>query len=196
MLQAKDKHADKCKTSISEILLITPLEAKVEREKRAQSHDVVRPQIHEGTEEVEAPDSGKRRKRKALSRAAPAKSKQDEVESANTAPGPEAGKAKSCKTPKRKLDVFKPSREDEPEDLESPKKKPKLKAKAAKANEKVTEHTRRSTRGKDIYVPPEEEEDEENHEGEASDVWSVKGGKRKKRVAATNTVSKKAKAKR
>lgn len=181
---------------MSEFLLLTPTEAKAEREKRNNSHDVVRPQAQHGVEEeAEVPNTGKKRKQKASAEAGPSESQQDEVRDANTAQQPETSKATGRKTPKHKIDTFKPPREDESdEDLESPKKKPKLKAKAAKVDKKETAPTRRSTRGKGIYEP-DEKEDEEGKETDDEPSSSAKGGKRKKRAAAVTTASKKAKTK-
>ncbi|CAD6579170.1 MAG: hypothetical protein ASARMPRED_008980 [Alectoria sarmentosa] len=196
---ANIKHADKCDTSVSEVLLFTPTEAKARREKRSNSGVMVRPQTQQGTEEeVEMPNTGKKRKKKASARAAPSESQQDEGEDAKTAEQPEASKASGHKRPKHKIDTFKPPREDESdEDIESPKKKPKLKAKAVKADMKETTPTRRSTRGKDVYEPPDEEgeDGEDGEEAENEPSASAKGGKRKKRAAAVATASKKSKTK-
>lgn len=197
MLQAKTKHADKCETSVSEFILLTPAEAKAEREKRNNSRDVVRPQAQKGMEE-EAFNTGKKRKQKASAKAGPSESQQDEAEDTNTAQQPEASKATGRKTRKHKIDTFKPPREDESdEDLESPKKKPKLKAKAAKVDKTETAPTRRSARSKGVYEPPDDKEEEGKGQEEADDKpsSSAKGGKRKKRAAAVTTASKKAKTK-
>ena len=145
-------------------------------------------------EDVEVPNTEKKRKHIASAIAGPSESQQDDAEDTNTAQQAEASKATGRKKPKRKIDTFKPPREDESdEDVESPKKKPKLKAKAAKVGEaETTAPTRRSARRKGIYEPPKEKEDEDKEGGEADDEpsLSAKGGKRKKRAAA---VTKKAK---
>ena len=180
---------------MSEFFLFTPAEAKTEREKRNKSRHVVTPQAREGTGGgAEVPDTGKMRKPKPSAKPAQSESQQDEAENANTSKQPGASKATGRKILKRKNDTFKPSKEDrsEDEELESLRKKPKLKAKAAKRNEE-TAPTRRSTRGKDNYQPPKEEDDDEEDEEEYDEPSSsAKGGKRKKKAAAVTTVSKKA----
>ena len=180
---------------MSEFPLFRPAEAKAEREKRNRSRDVVTPQAPEETGEgAEKPDTGKKRKQKAPAHAAPSESQQDEVESRDTIKHPEASKATGRKTLNRNNDAFKPTKDDESEDEEpeSPRKKPKLKTKAAKLD-KETGPTRRSNRAKGMYKPPEEEED--NEEEAYDEPSSSARGKRKKKAAGETTVSKKTKAK-
>ena len=177
---------------------MTAAEAKAEREER-NNRDNVRAQAQAGTEEqLELPSTGKKKKQKASARSAPLEGKQDKTEDANTAQEPEASKATVRKAPKRKLDTLKPPEEDEfDEHLESSKKKPKLKAKPAKADQTGTAPTRRSTRNKDVHEPTGEEQDDEKGSEEAYDKpsSSAKGRKRQKGAAAVTTVSKKAKTK-
>lgn len=179
---------------------MTPAEAKAERENQNDSRDVVRPAAQGGTEEeAEVPNTRRKKKQKATT----PESQPDEAEDANKVQQPEASKATSRKTSKRNFDIFKPPKEDESdEDIESPKKKPKVKAKAAKASVKETAPTRKSARvalGKDVNEPPEDGDEEEEGEGEEAydePSSSAKGGKRKKKAATVTTVSKKAKTKR
>lgn len=142
------------------------------------------------------PSKGKKRKKEASARFVPSESQQDEAEDANTAAQPEASKATGRKKAKHKIDTFKPPMEDESdEDLESPRKKPRLKAKGAKADNKEIEPTRKSTRGRGKAVnEPAEEEENEDADGEEADSLA-KGGKRKKSAAAVTKASKKAKTK-
>ena len=175
-------------------MLFSPAEAKAERKKPNSSRNAVKPQAQEGPKEGVI-SKGKKGKGKALAKAASLESQQDELGDTDTVEQAKASKATNRKTLKRKNDTFQPSNEDESEDeeIESPRKKPKLKTKAAKIDRK-TEPTRKSTRGKDIYQPPRDEEEEEEADDEPS--TSVKGGKRKKRAAAEETrVTKKAKTK-
>ena len=139
---------------------------------------------------------GQKRKQKATAQAASRQSQQEDAGDTNTIKQPTASKTAGRKALKRKNDTFKPPMEDDTEDEipESPKKKPKLKANAAKAGNE-TAPTRRSTRNKDIYVPPEEEEEEEEQQEEDKPSSSAKGGKRKRKAAAVTTASKKAKTK-
>ncbi len=173
-------------------MLFSPAEAKAERKKLNSSRNAVKPQAQEGPKEGVI-SKGKKGKGKALAKAASLESQQDELGDTDTVEQAKASKAINRKTLKRKNDTFQPSNEDESEDeeIESPRKKPKLKTKAAKIDRKI-EPTRKSTRGKDIYHPPREEEEEADDEPSTS----VKGGKRKKRAAAEETrVTKKAKTK-
>ncbi len=143
------------------------------------------------------PNTEGKRKKKASAKAAPLESQQDEAEDTSTVQRPGASKSTGRKTPKRKLDRFKPPKEDESdEEPESPRKKPKLKAKAAKTNKEEYAPTRRSTRSKDVHEPPVQQNDL-GEDGEEVDEpsSSAKGGKRKKRAAAVATSSKKAKTK-
>lgn len=180
---------------MSEFPLFRPAEAKAEREKRTRSRDLVKPQAPEETEPgADKPGTGKKRKHKAPAHAASSESQQDEVESRDTIKQPDASKAIGRKTLKRKNNAFKPPKEDESEDeeLESPRKKPKLKTKAAKID-KETGPTRRSNRAKDMYKPPEVEED--NEEEAYDEPSSSARGKRKKKAAGETKVSKKTKTK-
>lgn len=184
---------------MSEYALFTPAEAKAEREKRNKSSDDVTPPAQERTdEEVRLPDTKKRGKQKTSVKAAPSESQQDETENANANAKnqPEARKPSGRKTLKRKIDAFKPSKEDESEDEEpkSPEKKPRLKAKAAK-KDTDTAPTRRSTRNQDVYQPSKEDEDDEEEETHDEPSSSAKGGQRKRKAAAVTSVSKKAKTK-
>ena len=186
---------------MSEFLNFTLAEAKAERENRKNSGGVIRLQSSKAVEEqAEVPNMGKKRKQKASAEAASRQSQQDaedaeDEEDTNTIKQPTASKTTGRKALKRKNDTFKPPKEDDTEDEmpESPKKKPKLKANAAKPG-KETAPTRRSTRNKDVYVPPEEEEEDEQ-QGEDKPSSSAKGGKRKRKAAAVTTASKKAKTK-
>lgn len=183
---------------MSEFLLLKPAEAKAEREKRNQGRDIATPQAREGTNQgAEVPVKGRKGKQKASAEAARSESQQDEAENANTGKQPGASKATGRKALKRNYDTFKPSKEDESEDeeLESLRKRPKLKAKAAKKDE-VTAPTRRSTRAKDIYHPSKEEgEDEDDEEENNEPSSSGNGRKRKRTAAAVTTPSKKVKTK-
>lgn len=183
---------------MSEFLLLKPAEAKAEREKRNQSRDVATPQAREGTNEgAEVPVKGRKGKQKASAEPARSERQQDETANADTGKQPGPSKATGRKALKRDYDTFKPSKEDESEDeeLESLRKRPKLKAKSARKDE-GTAPTRRSTRGKDIYHPSEEEGEDENDEGENHEPSSSGNGrKRKKTAAAVTTVSKKMKTK-
>ena len=182
---------------MSEYALFTPVEAKAEREKRNKSRDDVTPPAQERThEEVKLLDTKKGGKQKTSAKAAPSESQQDEAENANAKHQPEARKPTGRKTLKRKNDAFKPSKEDESEDEEpkSPKKTPKLKAKAAK-KDPDTAPTRRSTRNQDVYQPSKEDEDDEEKEAHDEPLSSAKGGQRKRKAAAVTSVSKKAKTK-
>ena len=175
---------------------MTPANARAIREKRNNSHDVVRPHAQEVSEdEVEVLRAGTKRKRKASAKAVPL----DDAEDVNSAHEPEASKVAGRKTPRRKSDISKAAMENESdEDLGSPK-KPKFKAKATKAAQKGAAPTRRSTRGKDVYEPLDEEKDEDEggDDGEAHDEpsSSARGTKRKTRSAPVTTTSKKAKTK-
>ncbi len=179
-------------------MLFSPAEAKAERENRKNGRDAVKPQAQEGPKEgvVSKVEKGKQ---KASAKFASLERHQDELRDTGPVEQPKASKATSRKTLKRKNDIFQPSNEDESEDeeIELPRKKPKLKTKAAKIDKEVAP-TRKSTRIKDIYQPPREEDDDEKEVDEADDEpsTSVKGGKRKKRAAAEETrVTKKAKTK-
>lgn len=180
---------------------MTPAGAKAERENQNDSRDVVRPQAQEGTEEeAEVPSTQKKKKQKASAKAATSESQPDEAENANIVQQPEASKATGRKTSKRNYDAFKPPREDESdEEVESPKKKPKVTAKAVKADVKETAPTRKSARvasGKDVDNPPEgENEEKEGEKAYDEPSSSARGGKRKKKAGAVTTGSKKAKTK-
>ena len=181
---------------MSEFLSLTLAEAKAERETRKNSGGVVRPQPSKAVEEeAEVPNTGKKRKQKASAPAASSQSQQDDAEDTNTIKQSTAGKTTGREALKRKNDVFMPPKEDDTEDeiLESPKKKPKLKASEAQTG-RETAPTRRSTRNKDVYIPPQEEEDEEQDADDQPSSFT-KGGKRKRKTAAVTTVSKKAKIK-
>lgn len=183
---------------MSEFLLLKPAEAKAEREKRNQSRDFATPQAPEGTSEgVEVPVKERKRKQKASAEPARSETQQDEAENANTGKQPGVSKATGRKALKRNYDTFNPSKEDESgdEEVESLRKRPKLKAKAAKKDE-GTAPTRRSTRSKDIYQPSKDEgEDDDDEEEKNEPSSSGNGRKRKKTAAAATTVSKKAKTK-
>ncbi len=144
------------------------------------------------------PNTEGKRKKKPSAKAAPLESQQDEAEDTSTVQRPGASESTGRKTPKRKLDKFKPPKEDESdEELESPRKKPKLKAKAAKTNKEEYAPTRRSTRSKDVQEPPVQQkyQGEDGEEADDEPSSSAKGGKRKKRAAAVATSPKKAKTK-
>ena len=194
--QAKIKHADKCETGVSEFLLYTPAEAKTERESRKDQQDFVKLQAKKEQEGAQTSDTGKKRKQKISSETIPVESQPDIAGETSTSQQPESSKAASRKNVKRRNDTFKPPKEDESEDEEDEptRKKPKLKGKATVIDQK-TAPTRRSTRGKDIYQPPDEEEDEEKGAEKVYDKPSSsrKGGKKMKKAAASNSISKKAK---